>query len=33
MDEYPQTVLETLKADYKVVSVDAMAGAKKLGTN
>ena len=31
MAEYPENILETLKKDYKVVSVDAMAEAKKLG--
>lgn len=31
MAEYPQDILGTLKGDYKVVSIDAMAEAKKLG--
>jgi len=29
--EYPENILETLKKDYNVVSIDAMAEAKKLG--
>lgn len=33
MAEYPQDILDTLKADYKVVSIDAMAEAKKLGNS
>lgn len=31
--EYPQDILDTLKTDYKVVSIDAMAEAKKLGNS
>ncbi|MDO5416308.1 MAG: indolepyruvate oxidoreductase subunit beta [Lachnospiraceae bacterium] len=31
MAEYPEHIMETLKADYKVVAVDAQAEAKKLG--
>lgn len=31
--EYPQNILDTLKTDYKVVSIDAMAEAKKLGNS
>ena len=33
MAEYPEDILETLKKDHKVVSVDAMAEAKKLGNS
>lgn len=33
MAEYPQDILGTLKADYKVVSIDAMEEAKKLGNS
>lgn len=33
MAEYPQDILDTLKVDYKVVSIDAMAEAKKLGNS
>ena len=29
--EYPENILETLKKDHNVVSIDAMAEAKKLG--
>ena len=29
--EYPEDILETLGKDHKVVSIDAMAEAKKLG--
>ena len=31
MAEYPENILETLKEKYQVVSIDAMAEAKKLG--
>lgn len=31
MAEYPQDILETLKTNYNVVTIDAMAEAKKLG--
>ena len=31
MAEYPENILETLKKKYQVVSIDAMAEAKKLG--
>lgn len=31
MAEYPQDILETLKESYNVVTIDAMAEAKKLG--
>ena len=31
MAEYPEGIIETLKSKYKVISVDAMGEAKKLG--
>ena len=31
MAEYPDGIIETLKSRYKVISVDAMGEAKKLG--
>lgn len=31
--EYPQNILDTLKEKYNVVSIDAMAEAKKLGNS
>ena len=31
MAEYPEGIIETLKSRYKVISVDAMGEAKKLG--
>ena len=31
MAEYPENILDTLKEEYRVVSIDAMAEAKKLG--
>ena len=31
MAEYPENILDTLKEKYRVVSIDAMAEAKKLG--
>ncbi len=31
--EYPENILDTLKKDHKVVSIDAMDEAKKLGNS
>ena len=33
MAEYPENILEILSKDHKVVSIDAMAEAKKLGNS